>query len=819
VVDAARQGRNVVLVAPPGAGKTTRVPPALADARQGRLVMLEPRRVAARAATRRIASENGWTVGREVGYQIRFERRFEERTPIVVVTEGILVRWLQADPFLDGIATLVFDEFHERTLAADLALAMARQLQRQARPDLCLVAMSATLQSASLAAFLDAERIESAGRAHRVDIEHVDGPPQDERPLEARVASVVRAELRRGDGDILVFLPGVGEIRRVGDILRDGGGDAFDVLPLHGELPGEEQDRALAPSPVGRRRVVLATNVAETSVTVAGVRSVVDSGLVRTLRFDPTTGLDSLVLGRVSRASADQRAGRAGREAPGRCVRLWNAADDRALAPFEKPEVQRVDLAGPILELLAWGERDPAAFPWFEAPEPARIEAAAALLGTLGAVDANGLTAMGRRMAALPLAPRLARLAIEGERLGVRAEAAEIAALLAERRPRARPPASRIARSDLLLERDGLEGATRARVRELAKRIERDLSPDLRSQQSQRSREDGDERALLRAIAAGYPDRVARKRSTAADEERAVLVGGRGVRLARESAVRGEELFVALDLDDRGADAWVRTASAVERDWLPREALTSEDVLRFDETRGRVVAWRRTTYRDLTIDERELPIAPDKRPEAEALLLAAARERPLEVLPFDDPDLASLRARWLWLREAAPQWNLPACDESALLELLPALVAGAKSLADLRRAPFGEALLGALSHAQRQALAREAPERIAVPSGSELRLDYEPGRPPILAVRIQELFGLAETPRVAGGKVPVLLHLLAPSGRPQQVTQDLASFWKNTYPQVKKELAARYPKHAWPDDPARAVPRRRPVRRGSAADR
>lgn len=865
---------SAVLHAPPGAGKTTRVPPALAAAGlagQGQVVVLEPRRVAARAAARRIAAERGCTLGREVGWWIRFERKFRADTRVVFATEGIVVRWLQRDPFLEGVGALVFDEFHERALAADLALALARQVQRDARPDLKLLAMSATLDSGPLAAFLgDAPVVRSEGRLHPVETRLLERP--DDRHLSLQIAAAVRRALAESEGDLLVFLPGRGEIRRAEEALAPLAAERdLALCPLFGDLPIEAQDAALRPGP--RRRVVLATNVAETSVTVAGVRAVVDSGLARQLRYDPATGLDRLETVRIARSAADQRAGRAGREGPGLCLRLWHAADDLALRPFEPPEVRRVDLAGAVLEIAAWGTPDARTFPWFEAPEPARLARAIAELTDLGALAASGITPIGRRLAALPLPPRLGRLMLEGERLGVEADTALLAALLSERDPSRTERRDHRAgsRSDLLDRldslrsarsadsstlfhlRDELLGILRRRGDDDSGGLQRpptpavdrpapsepnratDAAPAMTpiSGASRRATRDAAERqrattasvapagaggewgrdeALLRAIAAAYLDRLCRRRDAGSD--RAVMVGGRGVRLGRESTVRDAELFVAVALDagraGERAEGLVRAASAVERDWLPPELVRSTRELAWDDARERVVARAVVRFEDLVLEEKGVPI---DDPEAAAALLAERAAGELErALALGDEKRKDLKRRMEFLGRLRPELDLPDF-EARLTELLPGIAAGKRTYAELRALPLDGLFLGSLDRHQRLALEREAPERIEVPSGSRIQIDYSDPERPVLAVKIQELFGLAETPRLAGGKVPLLLHLLAPNGRPQQVTHDLASFWRNTYPQVRKELAGRYPKHAWPEDPATARPERRPRRR------
>ncbi len=826
-----------VLVAETGAGKTTRVPPALLAARGGssRIVMLEPRRIAARAAATRIAFEGGWQLGEEVGYQIRFEGRWGSATRIVVVTEGTLLAMLQRDPMLESIGTLVFDEFHERSLDADLALAMARRVQQDVRPDLRLLVMSATLDAAPVARFLgDCPVVHSTGRSFPVTLEHATYDP--DRPLHARVSAGVRQALSQCDGDVLVFLPGVGEIRRAAEVLEaDRTNQSITIVPLHGNLDGDQQDIALRAGP--RRKIVLATNVAETSVTVDGVDAVVDSGLARTLRFDPTTGLDRLELGRISVASADQRMGRAGRQRPGYCLRLWSAHDHRSLPAHGTPEIRRIDITGALLQLMAWGERDPAAFDWFEAPAPAVIARGTSLLEALGAVGSTGVTVRGQQMARLPLHPRLARLVVAGHEAGALDAAARAAALLAERdvvqRPRdGRPPRAAYATdSDLMDRLDAIQrletggyaetalgpvSRSRARfviraARQIAQQARRILgapqaAPDLDTRE-----------AIGRAVLAAYPDRVARRRSTG--EARAVMVGGRGVRLSPSSSVRDAELVVCLALDDGRSgerrEAWVRMASAIDESWLKAahvRHVTTETTTTLDPDLERVVAHRETRFHDLVLRRVACSVDPA---EAERVLLRAARAQPERALALDEPSVAGFLTRVKNLAHWMPELDLPAFDAERLSDLLPSLVTGRRSFEDLRRAPLLPLLQGALSFEQLRALDREAPERITVPSGNAIRLRYEPNAPPVLAVRIQELFGLAETPRVASGRTPVLLHLLAPNRRPQQITQDLVSFWENTYPEVRKELAGRYPKHAWPLDPRTATAERRPKRRRS----
>lgn len=828
-----RGGGQCVLRAPTGAGKTTRVPPALLErgaAGAGAVWLVEPRRLAARAAAARIAAERGARLGGEVGYHVRFDRRAGEATRILVLTEGLLVARLQQDPFLEGVGAVVFDEVHERHLEGDLALALVRRVRREARPDLGLVLASATVDAPHLAAALgDARVLECEGRLFPVEVRH--RPARADARLEDSMAEAVREALLQSAGDVLCFLPGVGEIRRLAE--RLGGlarSASLELVELHGSLGPDDQDRALRAGP--RRRVVLATNVAESSVTVEGIGAVVDSGLARRPRYDPAVGLDRLELGRISRASADQRAGRAGRLGPGLCLRLWSPLEERALAERDEPEIRRVDLSGAVLELLAFGEPEPAALEWLDAPEPARVDEARALLERLGALRHGSLTALGRDLARVPAPPRIARLLVEGARLGAPRRAALAAALLAERDPLRRAPrrAQDTARrahssfSDLLdrvhlVEDFEAHGRTRSEVGELeasgARFVLRARDEFARlaieTQRESGGASDSGE-AILRAVLAAFPDRLARRR--APGSERALLAGGRGVVLSEESAVGEAELFCALELDAGRGEARCRLASGVERAWIPEEDLEARELVRFDEGAGRVVGLRQRTFNGLVLEEVSIP--PPDAAQAEALLAeAAARDLP-RLLEAADGELAELRARVAFARANLPELGLPELDQEFLRGLLPELCAGRRSLAELRAAPWAAAVEARLGPRAAHELAREVPERLEVPSGARHRVRYEPGAPPTLAARIQEFFGLSSTPRIARGRVPLRLELLAPSGRPQQVTSDLASFWRNTYPALRRELRPRYPRHDWPEDPLAAPPRRgpRPRREG-----
>jgi ATP-dependent helicase HrpB len=827
-----REHPCAVLRAPTGAGKTTRVPPALLDAGLAgdkTILMLEPRRLAARAAARRIAFERNWRVGGEVGFHVRFDRQASERTRILVLTEGLLVRYLQDDPFLEEAGAVVFDEFHERNLDTDLALALVRKVQLEARRDLRVLVMSATIETEPIARFLGgAPVVESEGRLFPVDVAYLGSDERAARPganpqarLVERLGPAVARALDATAGDVLVFLPGVGEIRRAHEALEPlAQRRNLALLDLYGDLPADEQDAVLRRA--DRRKVVLATNVAETSVTIEGISAVVDTGLARISRYDAGVGLDRLELVRISRASAEQRAGRAGRTGPGICLRLWSEAEQRSMQEREEPEIRRVDLAGPALQLLGFGERDLARFPWFEAPSATALERALRLLEALGAIGSHGVSPLGREMARIPAHPRIARLLLEGARLSCEEEAALAGALLAERDPlsRARGPSRRSSDSDVLDRVRALEEFEQGRGSSAdlnvgGARFVLRARDDLLRHAGRKGRRGRarDDRAVLRALLAAYPDRVARRRQR--DDPRGVMVGGRGVRLAEESAVREAELFLCVDLDAgrRGerAEALVRQASAIERGWLAKDRVREEVSASFDEAREAVTASRKFLYEDLVLEESQAAL-PEAAEVERALAEAAARDLG-RALPLTEAEVERFLARVRCLRGWMPELGLPSFDEVEIAALLPELCAGARSFADLRKLPLAEILKSKLTRPQSLALDREAPERIRVPSGSQIAVAYEPGKPPVLAVRIQEVFGLADTPRIAGGRVKVLMHLLAPSHRPQQVTDDLRSFWNGAYREVRKELARRYPRHAWPEDPWNAPPERRPQRR------
>lgn len=827
-----KDARSLVIVAEPGAGKTTRVPPAILrsgtlSAEHPNLVILQPRRVAARAAAQRIAEENGWEVGREVGYQIRFEKRIGKETRLRVLTEGVLTRQMLDDPFLEGVGAVVLDEFHERSLHVDLAIAMLREMRQTVRDDLLLIVMSATLEAEPAARFLGGCPVVNVpGRTFGVEIEY---HPNAHLPIVPRVAAAVEDVVGRAesDGDILVFLPGAEEIRRVARQLESVAA-RFDlaIFPLHGSLSAEQQTLALRPC--DRRKIILSTNIAETSLTIEGVRWVIDGGLARVPAFDPRRGLDRLELKRISKASAVQRAGRAGRTSSGTCLRLWSAKEQAALDDFELPEIQRVNLSGAVLDLHAWGKADASAFGWFEPPPSAALESAQRLLEMLGAVNDGGVTPMGRRLMSLPLHPRIGRLLCAAAEAGCAEEGAILAALLSEKDirrpdftqpPRSRGPATQ-GDSDLLIRMADLAEAERhhfsahlrdrgidpiaarqvSKVRDELRRIARRLGDAHESPPS--------DETLLRLLLWAYPDHVCRRRS--GDRSAGLMTGGSGVRLDAESVVRQSEFFIALDVrDDPRSDAReaiVRIASAIQVQWLMEmfpQSIARQRTTLFDERRQRVIGRGVVRYRDLILsEESDAPV--DAREAGEALA-AILRPRTAEFFKREQR-AATFLARVALLRRWMPEYSWPAFDEGELGEALAELCAGKRSVEEIARLPLADTLEGRLAFPLDRVLREQAPETIEVPSGNRIRLEYGQNQAPVLAVRLQEIFSWQETPRIAGGRVAVVLHLLGPNFRPVQITDDLKSFWATAYFQVRKDLRVRYPKHSWPDDPLSAMP-------------
>jgi ATP-dependent helicase HrpB len=811
---------RLVLEAPPGAGKTTQVPLALRDAPwlEGRkIIMLEPRRVAARSAATFMARQLGEPVGDTVGYRIRFENKISARTRIEVVTEGILTRMLQDDPLLEGVGALLFDEFHERHLAADLGLALALDVQSQLREDLRIVVMSATLDGERLAGFLEAPRLSSEGRSFPVVVSHF--PARRDEALEAQTRRAVEQALRQHPGDVLVFLPGQREIGKVQAALAGTLDATAAVLPLHGELPVEQQTRVLQPDPDGQRRVVLATNVAESSVTLPGVRVVIDAGLAREPRYDPNSGFSRLDIVAISQASADQRAGRAGRVAEGWAYRLW--PQSQRLEAQRRPEIAQVELAALALELAAWGSD---ALRFVDTPPAGAMAAARELLQRLGALgDSGSITVSGRRMLALGTHPRLAAMLLAARGAREQALAADLAALIEARDPLRQGGDALAARWRALaalrggrMPADANRGALTA-IDAAARQWRRRLRCDAAPPASVEAHELGD------LLAHAFPDRIAVQRPN--DPQRYLLANGRSARLFDTSDLRGEPWLVASELRHEAKDALLLRAAPVDEARLRADfpdRFVQQEVVRWDADKRALSARRESRFDRIVLDSRAAGRV-DPAHAAQALT-DAVRELGLEALPWTE-GLRQWRWRTLALRHWMPELALPDLSDTALLATLddwlkPAF-AGKSRLDALGEEELGEALKSPLPWSQRQLLDRYAPVRISVPSGMERRIDYamdDDGltpRPPVLAVKLQELFGLADTPRIADGRVPLLLHLLSPGGKPLQVTGDLRNFWQNTYAEVKKEMKGRYPRHPWPDDPWTASATHRAKPRGT----
>ena len=817
IVAAVEAGEPLVVQAEPGAGKTTGVPLVLLEhgvGERGEILVAQPRRIAARLAAARVAELLGEPLGQRIGYQVRFDTVAGPQTRVRFVTEGVLSRRLRDDPRLEGVAAVVLDEFHERHIDSDLALALARRLLRTTRPDLLVVVMSATLEPEPVAAYLGGRALRCAGRAFDVAVEFADRA--SDRPLESQVVAAFRDLTRDPDrGSVLVFLPGVGEIRRTAEAIAPvATAHGFEVAQLHGELPAAEQDRAVRPGE--RPKVILSTNVAETSVTVPDVVAVIDTGLARRASHDAWTGLATLTLAKISRASADQRAGRAGRTRPGRCVRLYTRHDYERRAAYDPPEIERLDLAGACLDLRAAGLRHATALEWFEPPAAAAVEAAETLLVRLGAVTLQGvLTAIGGRMLRLPAHPRLARLLVEADTRGIPRLGASVAALLAERPIRRRgsegahrdlaAPSDVVA--DLALLEDALQGRAHAVDRGACRMVDRARKQLVRSIGGKRDVAPDPEEALALALLVAFPDRVGRCRDDRGGPVRVALAGGGEAELDPESVVRGAPFVLALSVEERkggahGPRTVIRSAAMVEPEWL-LEVFPDrvEEVTRvvFDESRGRVDAVQELRYEGLVLDStpmRELPA------EAALALRDAALARGIESF-FERPeDLAELRARTAFAHARAPE--VPVLDEEQARAALLRACEGRRSFGELRRVDLHAHLLESLPPEALARLHRLAPTHATLPGGRRLKIHYEIDRPPWVESWLQDFFGMATGPQV--GDTPLVVHLLAPNRRAVQVTTDLAGFWTRHYPALRRQLMRRYPRHEWPEDPATARP-------------
>lgn len=793
---------SVLLQAPPGAGKTTRVPLALLDApwRSGRkILVLEPRRLAARTAAQFMARQLGEKAGQTVGYRTRLDSQISATTQIEVVTEGILTRLIQQDPLLEGYAAVLFDEFHERSLHADLGLALVRESQQALREDLRILVMSATLDTAPIAHVLgEVPVISSEGRAYPVEVIY---RPHTERFLSDAVVACIHVALREQSGSLLVFLPGAGEIHRVAEQLKDRLPTDVLLAPLYGNLQSSEQDGAIQPAPPGQRKIVLATAIAETSLTIEGVRVVIDSGQQRRALFNPNSGMSRLVTTRLSKASAEQRKGRAGRIEPGVCYRLWSESEQAALAEFTPPEILEADLASLVLELAQWGAREPQAVAWIDPPPQAHWNQARDLLQLLGLLNAEGaITDSGKAARQLGIHPRLARMVLRGRELGLGRAAAEIAALLGER--------------DLLGPQAGADLHDRLRLLhgDYPQRVDRARLNAVRQSARQLTHKNDSGQSLPtpeetgRLLALAYPDRIGKRRS--ANSERYQLSNGKGASLREGDALARHEWLVAADLDGQSRQASIYLAAPVlladlEQD-LPGLLVEQEEAV-WDEQRGTVIVREVRKLGQLVLAEKELG-----KPQPEQIqqaLLQAVRSKGLDSLPWNE-SCRQWQARVALLRRTlGDDW--PAVDEQSLLNnlenwLLPFLH-GMQRWADVQKLDLYNALNSLLDYPQQQQLGQLAPTALEIPTGQQVRLDYCAENGPVLAAKLQALFGWEHTPTVAGGKIPVLIHLLSPAQRPLAVTADLHSFWRNAYAEVRKDMRGRYPKHPWPEDPLSAV--------------
>jgi ATP-dependent helicase HrpB len=845
LLEALRERGQAVLCAPPGSGKTTRVPPAILAsglAGEGEVLVLEPRRIAARLSARRVAGEMGEAPGGTVGYQVRYEDVSGPRTRIRFVTEGILSRRLLSDPHLSGVSAVLLDEFHERHVHSDLALAWVRRLRATSRPDLLVVVMSATLDAERVASFLGAPVLAGEGRVHPVAVEHL--PPSEEGRGVVRLEDRVRRAVRRlfqeepRGGDVLVFLPGWGEIRRCAELLAPALPADAELLPLHGDLSPEEQDRAVAPSE--KRKVILATNVAETSVTIPGVTAVVDSGLARVASHSPWSGIARLALSRISRASAEQRAGRAGRTAPGRALRLYTERDCLCRPPFDAPEAVRGDASEPLLLLAALGAPD---LPWLDPPPAASLAAARALLSRLGAVDGEGaVTERGRAMLRFPLHPRLSRLLVEASVRGVPALGACAAALLSEGDPRERRRDGReehapTGASDLLwlshLLEEGAKGSfTPSACRRLGlspaqplaawrtrDRLLRLALPTGAKIPAAGEEGEGAEEALLLAVLAAFPDRVGRRRAPGSPE--VVLSGGGSARLDPGSAVREASLLAAVEVEERreggsgagsgapaAGGAVIRLASAVTAEMLLSlfpESLRFEEEFSWHREGERVEAKERLLYDGFTLEEARKG-RPDPERAAEILFAEACRTGGLAAFA-QEGEAARLLARVELVARNCPEAGVAPPSPESLRGVLRRLCEGRRSFAELREAPVLEAIASLLPPSGRSALARLAPERVDLPGGRSAKVVYGEEGGARVEARMADFFGAAAGPSICGGRVPLVLHLLAPNHRPVQVTTDLSGFWSRHYPTIRKELSRKYPRHPWPEDPTVPPPK------------
>ncbi len=805
---ALQQYNAAVLVAPPGAGKTTRVPLVLGDepwAKDRKILVLEPRRLAARAAAERMASTLGENVGDTVGLRVRFGSKVSRRTRIEVITEGVFTRLILDDPSLDGVAAVLFDEFHERSLDADLGLALARDAQQGLREDLKLLVMSATLDGARVAKLLgNARVIESEGRAFAVETRYIGRDPRT--PIEQQVADAVTRALRADPGSMLVFLPGAAEIRRTETLLKTRVGDPLvDVVTLYGALDAQTQDRAISPSPPGRRKVVLATSIAETSLTILGVRVVVDSGLARVPRYEPDVGLTRLETVRVSRAAADQRRGRAGRTEPGVCYRLWDEPQTASLEPYARPEILAADLSGMMLDLAEWGARDPSLLAFLDPPPHGALSEANALLLEIGATDELGrITDEGRRLRSLPLPPRLARMVVDAAAEGAGATAADIAGILAERG---------LGGDDVdLNHRLDQFRRDRSRRGEDARRMAKRWVETAASQTPPTRNTQPSVGAIL---SMAYPDRIAKNRGAGGAF---VLANGRGGNVDPASALSREPFLAVAEMAGTAAQSRILLAAPIalaEIELRFAERIESREDIAFDAGSASLRGRRSRRLGGIALAEQPFPVS--SGPDTAQKLAEGILRLGLDRLPWTKA-LKQWRDRVTFLRRSeGDEW--PDLSDAGLTarsgEWLVPLLADKTALSQVGADQLTDAIQSLLAWNMRRRLDAEAPTHFAAPSGSSVPIDYEAEEGPKLSIRVQELFGLARHPSIAGGKVPLVVELLSPAYRPVQVTRDLPGFWRGSYAAVKAEMRGRYPRHPWPDDPTSAVATRRAKPRGT----
>ena len=803
-----------VLTAAPGAGKTTIVPLRLLDAPwcAGRILMLEPRRIAARAAATRLAWHLGEAVGETVGYRIRFDTKVSARTRLEVVTEGVLTRMLTNDPTLDGYSAVIFDEFHERSLHADLGLALVLETRAVLRPELRVLVMSATIDSAPIADLLDGAPVLNApGRVFPVETRY--RPRPNEVWLERHVTAIVGEALREESGDVLVFLPGVGEIKRVEELLRARADPSLAIVPLHGSLTIEQQAGVLSGS--RQRRVVLATNIAETSLTIPGIRVVIDGGLMRTPAFSPRTGMTRIETLRVSRASADQRRGRAGRTEAGVCYRLWSPAEEAGLLPFSPPEIVAADLAPLLLDLMAAGISDPGRLRWLDPPPVPALAQARVILELLGGLDSEGgLTTTGKTMAKMALHPRLAHLMLRASARGMGPLAATLAAILGDRDLARRPPSGELPDVDLRLRVEAVAMSAGALPIEIDRGHLQRVKADVREWTKRLGVTGGnpvDVELTGELLAWAYPDRVAQRRH--GQPGRFLLRNGRGASMPANQPLARAEYVVVVELDDSGADGRIVLAAPVNPEVIAalvsEQAEVSQTVV-WDSTRRSVRAIEQVRLGAIVVTER--PVADPDRSRVIAAVAAGIRQDGLSILNWTEA-ATRMRLRLAFLHGIDGQW--PDVSDQALLDrLAPWLeTAFGNRPGSVDEVDPADLLLAAIPWDRRSSIDRLAPDRYQVPTGSRILIDYSEPTAPVLAVRLQEMFGVSATPRIAEGAVALTIHLLSPAGRPLQVTRDLAGFWGSSYRDVRREMRGRYPKHEWPEDPANAIPTTRAKRR------